>query len=273
LAHTHEPANRPDTAAPIQRTLERAAATLAHLGTGYGPRPEGWHLAAELFTDPAALATLLDEVRGLYEMDDRQVGASFLVMGYFWYLMGGAIACYLLERRVPDLDPATIAFDPRRGVLFASRRCWALAGDPDARHPEVDLVTDLTALRARLVEQLEQCHAAPLFTTLRSIAPLGVNAMRANYLDRYVSVVLWLAEQLGDLDLARREAPALLALTGPKTRSGIIEIEHAGRSQLFLRRAGCCLNYRLPGREKCDTCPLSPEAQRTALLRAYLAMH
>jgi hypothetical protein len=44
-----------------------------------------------------------------------------------------------------------------------------------------------------------------------------------------------------------------------------------GRSGLFLRRGGCCLNYRLPGREKCDTCCLRPLEERVVLLRRYLA--
>jgi hypothetical protein len=84
-------------------------------------------------------------------------------------------------------------------------------------------------------------------------------------------VVLWLAEQLGDQELARREVPALVALAGPKARTGLLEVEHAGKTGLFLRRGGCCLNYRLPGREMCSTCCLRPLGERVALLRRYLA--
>jgi hypothetical protein len=94
--------------------------------------------------------------------------------------------------------------------------------------------------------------------------------MRANYVDRLASAVLWLCEQLGDWELARTETPAFIALAQPRSRAGIIEIEHEGRSGVFLKRAGCCLNYRLPNVEKCDTCSLRPMDERVIMLREYL---
>jgi hypothetical protein len=95
---------------------------------------------------------------------------------------------------------------------------------------------------ARLVGQLEEHHAPPLFATLRAVAPCSVPAMRANYVDRLAGAVLWLAEQLGNADLARREVPALVALADPNAQAGLLEVEHDGRRGVFLRRGGCCLN-------------------------------
>lgn len=256
---------------PIQTTITRVSTRVPGLGVSYGQRPESWRRAADIVNDSGIASDLLDEVCRLYQMDDRQVAASFLVLGYFWHVMAGAAACYLLEGRVPDLSAAAVAVDLRDGIAFLSPRCWALPDDPDANHPTVMVVADRDELRARLVSQLEEHHAAPLFATLRAVAPYGINGMRANYVDRLASAVIWLAEQVGDTDLARREVPLLVDLARPNARTGILEVEHAGRRVVFLRRGGCCLNYRLPGRDKCDTCCLRPLEERLALCRAYLA--
>lgn len=255
---------------PLHSTIEKVSARFEHLSATCGPAPDGWRRSSDTISDPVAVCELLDQACQIYKMDDRQVAASFLVLGYFWHPMVVAIACYLLDQRAPDLSPGALAVHLRGGVTFTSPRCWALPGDPAAGHPDVTVVSDLDALRAQIVGQLEQ-HAAPLFATLRSVAPYGVPAMRTNYTDRLASAVLWLAEQLDDLDIARGEVPAFVSLASPKSRSGVIEIEHEGRSGVFLRRGGCCLNYRLPGRDKCDTCCLIPLDDRLANLRRYLA--
>ena len=259
----------PRATVPIQATIERVAAQVPGVSVHVGSEPDSWRRAADIVDNPGAVNDLLDEVCQLYQMDNRQVAAAFLVLGYFWHIMAGATACYLLENRVPDLSTGSVALDLRGGVTFLSPHCWALPGDPDAQHPTVTVVANQQELRERLTSQFEE-HAAPLFATLRSVAPYGLNGMRANYVDRLASAVIWIAEQVGDLDLARREVPPLVALARPNARTGILEVEHAGRSGVFLNRGGCCLNYRLPGREKCDTCCLRPLEERIALCRAYL---
>ncbi len=255
---------------PIEDTLARASAALPYLGARFGALPDGWRLSADLVHDPAAVRDLLDQVCQWYEMKDRQVAASFLVLGYFWYPMASAVACYLTERRLPALGAGNVAVHPRDGVAFLSPRCYVLPDDPAAYHPEAVVLDDEGALRARLVGQLEADHAAPLFATLRTVAPYSVTAMRANYLDRLASAVLWVSEELGKPDLARHEVPALVALANPRTRTGLLEVEEAGQRGVFLRRGGCCLNYRLSGKEKCDTCCLRPLDERLALLRRHV---
>jgi hypothetical protein len=161
-------------------------------------------------------------------------------------------------------------------VTFLSPRFRALPDDPAAGHPDAEIVADFDQLRALLVGELTRQHAEPLFATLREVAPYGIPAMRANYIDRLASAALWIADELGDPELARREVTVLVTLASPngRSRTGLLEITHpdTGRSRLFLRRGGCCLNYRLPGREKCDTCCLRPHDERMMLLReTYLA--
>jgi hypothetical protein len=257
-------------ASPIHATLERLTASIQYLGARYGAPSEVARWSSDVVDDADAVNHLLDVTLGIYGTDNRQVAASFLPMGYFWYLMTGALACFIHERRLPDVSAGAVTVDPLRGVTFASPRFFALPDDPDAGHPDAVVVPDLDTLRRTLVETLEREHAEPLFATIRSVTRLGIPGMRANFHDRLVSAILWLAEAAGDLDIARREVPAFVALFSHKTRSGLIEIEHEGKSGLFIGRGGCCLNYHLPGREKCDTCCLRPMLERVAILREHL---
>jgi len=256
---------------PIALSLERANARFGPLGARFGDAPDGWLRASDVVSSPEAVRDLLDQVQTLYGMDEneRQIAASFLVLGYFWYPMVGALACYLLDRRVPDLSTDAVATHVRDGVVFTSPRCFALPDDPDADHPDVTVMADRDELRACLIRKFDE-HATPLFATLRSVAPYGFNGMRTNYVDRLASAVLWLCEQIGDMDLARDEVPACVALVNSKSRAGIIEIEHDGRSGVFLKRSGCCLSYRLPGNEMCDTCSLRSMDDRVEVLRKHL---
>lgn len=262
----------PDTtsATPLAETLQHATARIAYLSAGYGEPPAGWQMASEVVNNPDAVSDLLDHVCALYEMDNRQVAASFLILGYFWNPMLAALSCYAVDRRLPDLSATTVAFDVRGGVQFTSPRITALPDDPAAGQADVEIVPTLDALRDRLVQQLQNEHAEPLFETLRSVAPYGINGMRANYIDRLVSALLWIAESLDDQEFSRREVPAFVCRMSDKNRAGIIEVEHAGCCGVYQKRGGCCLSYRLPANEKCDTCSLRPMDERIAIFQARL---
>lgn len=258
------------TRSPIAETLTRAAGQIEYFSASQGNPPEGWLRASEVVSNPDAVRQILSQVLAVYEMDDRQIGASFLVLGYFWAPMLAALACYTLERRLPDLSPDTVAFDLNGGVRFTSARFCALPDDPAARHADVEILPDRDALRDRLVHQFEHEHAEPFFETLRSVAPYGINGMRANYIDRLVSAIIWISNSLGDPEIARREVPAFVSRMSQKSRAGIIELRHDGQHGIYQQRSGCCLNYRLPGKEKCDTCPLRPVEERLAIFRGLM---
>ena len=255
---------------PLSATIGRVLATFSHVQVHYGTLPAGWSRSIDVVNDPEAVRALLDETCQLFAIDDRQVAASFLVLGYMWQMMVATMACYLLDRRVPDLSAGVVSVHPASGVTFLSDRVTALADDLDVSHPSVAAVGTIQQLRSALVEQVEREHMTPLFATLRSVAPLGVNAMRANAVDRVASAIIWLAEQLGEPELARREVPLFAQLMQSKPRTGIIEIEHNGQSRIFLRRAGCCLNYRVRDNGTCDTCCLLREDERLGRLRHYV---
>ena len=82
---------------------------------------------------------------------------------------------------------------------------------------------------------------------------------------------IWIADALGNPQIARDEVPAFVNRMTNKRRAGYIELQHEGRSGVFQLRGGCCLNYRIPGNEKCDTCSLRPMDERITIFRGLLA--
>lgn len=270
IEHSLDRAALIDTNTPMAATLGRVASHIDHLRVSYGDIPANWLRCSDIVADPNVVRVLLDQVCALYEMDDRQVAASVLVLGNFWYPLTGAVACYLAEQHVPVVAADAVAIDLRAGAVFTSPYFYALLDEPDAAHPHALIVNDRAQLRARLVRQFDQHHATPLFKTRRAVAPYGLNGMRANYVDRLASAILWLCEQLGEPEVGKDEVTAFVATACEKRRTGVIEIQSKGRSGVYLRRGGCCFNYRLPGSEKCDTCSLRPMNERIALLTQYL---
>ncbi len=255
---------------PIKQTLERVSSRFQYVSAGYGEPDGEWQRVSDIVDDPQAIEWWLNEVFKIYQMEDRRVGSAFLILGYFWYATIGAVGSLFLENRLPDMSASNIALHPTKGARFLSPKFLALPDDPDAGSPDATIVADRQALRAHMMEKLETEHAAPLFATLRAATKYGIPAMRANYLDRIVSAIMTITDQLGDNDLALQEVPAFMALAGPKVRSGIISLTHEGRDGVFLLRGGCCLNHNLPGREKCDTCSLIPMPERLETFKGYL---
>jgi len=261
------------TRSPIEETLARAAETVAYFSARFGEPTHGMVRASDVINDPAMVTQYLDYVESAYEMGDgyRQIAASFLVLGYFWPPMLGAAACMLLERRVPDLSTSNVWLNINGyGVRFSSPRFYALPDDPDAAHPDATVVPDIGALRDYIAATFTDDHAEPLFATLRSVAPYGLNGMRANYVDRMVSALIWMGDVIGDPAVAETEVPAFVSRMTDKRRAGVIQVEHRAKPRMLQIRSGCCLNYRLPGREKCETCSLLSMDERVARFCASL---
>ena len=262
---------------PLRQSVEHVLARVKYaqitLGAEQALPENGWYSAAGVVDTPEAVSELVHQVGVLYEMDDRQVSASFLILGYFWYPWAAAIACYLLDQRVPQMDAPNVALSLRQGVAFLSPRCYVLPDDPLADHPDAIVLPDRQALRAQLAHDMTETHATPLFRTLRSVAPYGIPAMRANYVDRMASAILWLCSELGCEEVAQAEVAAFVALVASKSRTSsqvVTAGTHGEKREIMLLRSGCCLNYRREGVQHCDDCSLIPLDERIVRLQTRL---
>jgi ferric iron reductase protein FhuF len=256
---------------PLTATLARVSSLDELLAARVGPPPgKDWIEATEL---GARLPEILMRIGRHWKTDDRRVQAAFFIHDHCSRIAAPAIACYLAERRVPDVSPGNVAvrFD-REGAAaapsFRSPRFAGLRDDPEARPACADDET----LREWLRERLEH-HLTCVVSALRTYSPLGQRAQWAVAADACALAFLWAGQKLGDQNSARAEAETLLAAPGSPLRSrGIfVEVEHLGRCEIFLRRGSCCLAYRLPEvATYCPTCPLIPMEETERRLREYL---
>jgi hypothetical protein len=259
---------------PLAATLGRVSALdeylALELGTGEG---DGWIAATEL---GAALPTILRRVGEDAGTDDRRIQAALFVWSYAWKVAAPAIACYLVERRVPDVGPGNVAvrIDGGGGVralALRSARFAELADGPASVRGALPLAGDaelLAWLRGRL-----EVHLALAVGAVRACSPIGRRAPWALAADACADAFLHVGKKLGREDDSCLEAETFLEpRSGSRLRSraSFFTLERAGRHETFLRRASCCLYYKVPGGEYCATCPLLSEPERERRLRAEL---
>jgi ferric iron reductase protein FhuF len=256
--------------APLATTLARVSALDEWLAAEIAPSAgTDWFEATEL---GARLPDILGQIGDHWRTDDGRVQAAFFIHGHCWRIAAPAIACYLAESRVPDVSPGNVAvrFDRQGAAAAPSLRSSRFAGLP-ADGQATLACADSDALRGWLRERLEH-HLAFVVSALRAHSPLGVRAQWALAADACASAYLWAGKKLGDQDRACAEAGALLAAPGSplRSRGTFLDLEHAGRHEIFLRRGSCCLSYRLPEPTYCATCPLIPMEETERRLRDYL---
>jgi hypothetical protein len=99
------------TAAPLATTLAQVSAlTLDSPAVEVGDLAPGWFRAADLLRpDTPYLDEGLARSVARYLGAERRVAGAFFIGYYVWYLAAAAIACYLAERRVPDLAAENVA--------------------------------------------------------------------------------------------------------------------------------------------------------------------
>lgn len=270
--------NRVAESHPLAATLARVSALDEYLslelGTGEG---DGWIAATEL---GAALPTILRRVGKDAGTDDRRIQAALFVWSYAWNVAAPPIACYLVERRVPDVGPGNVAIriDGRGGVrarALRSARFAGLADGPASGRGALLLAGD-PELLVWLRERLEG-HLALTVAAVRACSPLGRRAPWALAADACADAFLRVGKKLGRVQSACAEAEAFLAAPEAgsrlRSRASFVTLEHAGRRETFLLRSSCCLYYKVPQGEYCVTCPLPSEPERERRLRAELGGH
>jgi FhuF 2Fe-2S C-terminal domain len=185
--------------------------------------------------------------------------------------------------RIPVPDPERMWFALDTGgarkapvlSLDPATRLLVLPDDPFAGQPGIDQAPDRDRLRAALVEWAHDAFA-PVVATVSRLSRRGRRALWQVVADRLGNGFLMAGRASGDSAKARAELEATLAATGMRPlrlRPDWLEVEHAETTEVFRRRAVCCLYYksRTRGEQYCATCPLLSREESLARLRTVVA--
>lgn len=238
--------------APLQDTLSRAAALSEYFKVEVGtPTGEGWTTPAAFLTDEAMLETLWTRTSERAKTTDRAYLKQSVFGSYIWMLTVSGIGTYLLARRVPDLSAQNTVLhmkpdgDIDRLALVAPRFA-CLPDDPASSDPHATVVPDLDGLRRFYLQGLLAGHLDAFMGTMKIRYKYGLRAMQETLADQVAGTLLWLLKEHGEGERVREEVGAWRALLPFRSRSGVLEVPFEGRCELFLKRASCCLSYKLP---------------------------
>lgn len=256
---------------PLTPTLERVSGAgswgdIRLFDRAEPPDGPGWSTAARLYSDAPLLDDVLRRLGREYGTEIPQVTGSLFLKGYLWRVLAPIVAAFLLERRVPDLGPESVAlrFDERGfpADLAVAGTFAALPDDPGAGHPCVLVLASEEDLSRYLGERLAEAHLPGLLAALRLRTRRGSGALGKMAVDAVADAFLIVGQGLG------REGEAVVlaeeVLAGPSSLSGdtnYLVVERDGRRETSRVRNACCLYYRLD-RDACLTCPC--RAQRTS---------
>ena len=256
----------------------------SYLKAHYGaPADDGWIAANSVFDGGERFVALTAGVQQRLKTRAANIVASSLLQIYQWQLLASSIACYLLDRRVPDLDAAAIRVHyndegEADAVAFSSGRFMALPDDPDAGHPDALTVANSEALRDALRDGIET-HFGLTIDQLCSRLGSKSPGLWLNVADSCAGMLTWLMQEqdkTAGAALIEAEVNSLIRFPGSplNTRQlGLIELTFRDRTQVFLDRASCCYWYKTDGGEYCSTCPHRTPEDRNAILLKYMAQH
>lgn len=216
------------------------------------------------------------EIATTFDAVTRDAQASFFFGAHAWCLVTAALGPYLLANRVPDLSPANVwvAMSSGRATRLVLRHGGfaCLPGDPAAAHPDAVVVADTDALLARLRAEIE-AHLGALIGVMRvRRVPLGPHALWAIVSDDILDIAIGLlGSHATEERLAAVATPLVRAAGSPLNgRSWFFHVHADRHSAFFTNRDGCCLNHKIPGNDRCSSCPIRPLPERLSLMRDYL---
>ncbi len=267
---------------PLAQTLDRVRQLNEYLKPELGtPSGIAGFAAADLASGSARLAGLVVYTQARLRTTAPTITASAILQSYQWPLISTASACYLVDRRVPDLSVANIrtrysAEHEAEALALGSGRFAALPGDPAADHPDATSVADLEALRTWLRTGLE-AHLGGVIADLSAHCGCKPRGLWLNVADSCASTLVWLMQKSVPTTTAAQIESELAALIRTPAsplfsrQIGLIELAYHERSQVFLDRATCCYWYKTAGGDFCSTCPKRTQDDRRERLLTYLA--
>jgi hypothetical protein len=255
----------------------------AQQATSDGPGPTvapwgaTWIRCADLLAAPEGFtawrARIAEAVgRGLGSPPAVVPGVVLAAYQLGWYadVIGWAAgALFHRERRVPSCDPAHIWFRLDDGaypadVALTQRRFACLPQDPQAAHPDADVVADEPALAALLRARVV-AHAAAFLAVWEPEVRLG-SRTRWGAISDLLDCAPWAAGMAAG-DEAAGVASAAVVMAGassplvPGTRIYRGQ-DHHRRPFHSRHRHTCCFAFRLPEHRACFSCPRVSDAQR-----------
>lgn len=259
---------------PLRETAKRADAARDWLTVAFQPASGDWlpcsAVDAEVVAEWEQRAA---EVCVKYDGRSHPVTSASYALGWYADIAAGLGAlCFQVDRRVPHLDRAAVAFRRHRddhypdGVALLDPRFWCLPDDPDATHPDATVVPDEEALAARLRAEVRS-HADEFLSWYRPGARLPRRDLLGAFYDG-LDVGFWLdGAEASPADLEEAVAAARLALpgrTGEFSQGSSLEVVTDGSvCRLARLRVSCCNYYRVSDvGEECASCPRTSEADR-----------
>jgi ferric iron reductase protein FhuF len=234
----------------------------------------GLHLSAEgLLRDAGALHRTVRAFGRAAGADETAVAASLLLQAWAVSVTRPAIAGLVGARRVPDLSASNtlLLFDDRHrpaGTALVTDRFAVVDGDGAAADPRAESVADDDALFAWVRRRLFDGHLGPLVEALHDVAPVGRRLLWGNVAAATAgafAALTALEPHPFDPEHVLPEAVRLLDWPGSPT-AGLAElfpVPNDGGTRLFVRRATCCLRYRLrDAPPTCLSCRLITESDR-----------
>ncbi len=276
---------------PLQVTFARIQQLNPYVGARLEiPITVDWLTPAELFAPPATHLTALIQAtqKRLQTTAVNKIGGA-LIQEYQWPLIASAVACFLVDRRVPALDPyhvrlhlplteqeeAEEAEHPPR-VAYLSGRFAALPDDPVAEHPDALIVPNRNALRDYLRNELE-AHFGWVIERLSAAVGCNQRGLWLYVTDRVAGTLSWLMQEQykqACLSCINREANGLIRVVDSplyNKKVGYFELTDQAQRQVYLDRVTCCFWYKTDGGDYCTTCPHRTKEDRNERLLKYMA--
>lgn len=254
-----------------------AQSSYIHMQVGE-PAGDGWFTPADFQSDTSsALDNLLEQTRMKSGCDDKRLRAVSVASSYAWHVSAGGVSCFLATGRVPDMsaDNILLHFDDggwHDQLALRSGRFYTLPDDPAADHPCAIVVENRDALITIFRTQVE-AHMRAIIDRLHVKMGMGKPGMWGVIADRIASMIIHNYSKTGREHLVEDEIKAFLHVSGSplKGKSGVITLTYNDRSQMFLKRGGCCQYYKVAEYGYCSTCPLQTDEVREGRLLAYMA--
>lgn len=265
---------------PIEETFAKLATLRddrkSWLLTQTDSQSDSWLSAADLAAESSPhIKDLVKRAKSEYKSDSLRPPAMLWFGHYAYAIEVIVFACFLIERRVPDLSPENIQirFDNAGevdSIAWLGHKFAALPDDDGASHSDCIILPTREALREYMHKGLLELFTA-LIHSVSAYSSLGKPGLWAIAADYSAYAFTTLGDMLGSESIGVEES-RLFSETKSKlsVKRSFIPIEHIGTTHYLLDRTSCCLYYKVDGGGYCHSCPHRPMDERIELVKKHM---